>query len=681
MARSIALPMLALCLVLMPSLPLAAQQTDEEKEEEVLTKRIVVSARRLSDESQEAEKVPANVTVITREEIERSGARSLQELLAGYAGVIFYDNVGNGLESVIDLRGFSEGTATAVYVDGVRINEPDDNSTNLELLDLGIIERIEIIPGGASFSHGNGALSGTIKVYTRRGFREPFNELYAGYGGLSTKRAGVRSGSQVGPHSYFLSYGFLDSDGFRANGALRQHKLFGKYDYEVPGSFGLDMSLRYTTGELGNPGALTPAELATDREQNPYNLVDFNKTNEYVFALGCTRHISNEMLFTVNGHRREADIEVLTTGRNAALWGGFRSKSDNVSKGLTAQLTYDKDSGSWRHSLSAGFEITKDEFGNYGSYTDLEGIPTYQANDRSTNQDSKAFYLQGSLDLGTLLTLTSAARYDAIKMDFTDNLSGESGDKEFSESTAMAGVNLRLAPGSSLFLRYSQAFQTPTVIDLFAYPLYGSNPDLLPTTGDTWEGGLRAALGNAWNIHAAAFRMDLENEVVFVITDPVWYFGTNENVGRSRRSGFEFQLDGRPGDLLSLLATYTYTRAENLSKAQELGVEQVRIPMVPTHKLALRSNLTLGSLELGGELLYVGGQVLESDDTNSGPPLDAYTVVNLSASFRMEPWTLRMDALNALDAQYETRGFYSFGAIYLTPAPGRQIIATLELRY
>lgn len=679
--RTALISLLLSSLVLVPASQIAAQQQSEKEEEKVLTKRIVVSARRLSDESQSAEKVPANVTVITREDIDNSGATTLQELLADYAGIIFYDNVGNGVETTIDIRGFSEGTSMAVYVDGVRINEPDDNGVNLELLDPGIIERIEIIPGGASFSHGNGALSGTVKIYTRRGYGETFNELYAGYGGYSTKRAGIRSGSKMGPHSYFLSYGYLDSDGFRDNSNVRQHKIFGKYDYEVPGSYGLELSFRYSSGELGNPGALTPEELAQDRKQNPFNLVDFNKTDECVFTARFSYALSDKTLLSVVGHRREADIEVLTTGRNAAIWGGFKSKSGNESTGMAAQLTYENDLGSWGHSLTAGLEIVRDMFGNVGSFTDINGNPTYESNDRDTDQDSRAFYLHGSLDPVDFFTLTGAVRHDRVNMDFRDNFSKNTGQKEFDKTTAMAGFNLVLARGTALFFRYSQSFQTPTVNDLFAFPLFGSNPDLEPTTGDTYEGGFRAALGESWNLQAALYRMDLENEVVFVITDPIWFIGSNENVGRSRRTGFEMQLDGRLAEVVNLLATYSYTKAENRSMAEDLGVDDLRIPLVPEHKLALHASLDYGAWRLGGELLYVGEQVLSSDNTNSGPPLDPYSIVNLRAALEMGAWTLRLDVLNTLDSDYETRGIYSYGAIYLTPAPGRQVIGTLEFRY
>jgi len=280
-----------------------------------------------------------------------------------------------------------------------------------------------------------------------------------------------------------------------------------------------------------------------------------------------------------------------------------------------------------------------------------------------------------------MLTLSAAVRHDRVNMDFSDDFSGASGGREFSETTGMAGLSVRLGRGTSAFFRYSQSFQTPTVNDLFAFPLFGSNPDLESTVGDTYEGGVRAALGDNWSLQAALFRMDLENEVVFVITDPIRFIGSNQNVGRSRRAGLEIQLEGVTSGGLNMKASYSYIRAENLSLAEELEVSSLRIPLVPEHKFSLSAGYSVGLLRFRGDLLYVGGQVLSSDNANSGPKLDAYTVVNLGAAYDLDPWTFRLEIRNAMDEDYETRGFFSFGTSYLTPAPGRQVVAALELRY
>ena len=674
---------LCLLLVLSAAPPAAAQQSDDDDEERwpLFTRRIVVSAKRVADEGIDLDRVPANVTVITREEIERSGAATLQELLAHYAGVVLYDNVGNGIESTVDLRGFGDGTAAAVYVDGVRINEPDDNRVNLEMIDLGAIERIEIIPGGAGSSHGNGALSGTVKIYTRRGGPEPANELAAGYGGFGTTRAGVRSSGSVGEHGYFFSYGFADSDGFRDNGGYRQHHLAANYSIDSPRNYRFEAGYRYYSGELGNPGALTPAELAADREQNPFNSVDFNRSHESVFDMRYTQYFTDDAFLSAVGYRRDADIEVLTTGRHADLFGGFRSQSGHGSIGIAAQVNYHSRSEAFGPTVSIGFEVSRDSFDNVGSFTDPDGAPTFAASDRSTEQRSRAFYAHGSLTMGGLLTASAGVRHDRVDMDFSDNLGGTGDAREFSEATGSVGLAARLAPGTSLYLRYSQAFQTPTVNDLFAFPLFGSNPNLVPVTGDTYEGGLRAALGDRVLLQAAFFRMDLENEVVFVITDPLRFLGRNENVGESRRTGLELQASGSPVRGLDLLFSYTYTRAENLSLARELGVGELMLPLVPEQRLAARAAYRIGPISFGGGLLRVGEQVMSSDNANAGPMLETYTLVDLRCAWVAGYWTLRLELRNALDEQYATRGFYSLGQTYLTPAPGRSLFGALELRY
>ena len=391
--------------------------------------------------------------------------------------------------------------------------------------------------------------------------------------------------------------------------------------------------------------------------------------------------IARDTLLTIVGSRRKAEIEVLTTGRSAAVFGGFRSTSNSESNGLAAQITYDRSRSGLAHWLSAGFEVADEQFGNVGFFTDKDGNSTFEANDRTTEQNTLAIFVLGAADICNWITLSGGMRSDSIKMIFNDNLWGTTGEREFSSETGMAGLTARLTDGASAFLRYSQSFQTPTVNDLFAFPLFGSNPDLKPTSGESYEIGLRTALAGKWLMQGAVYRMDLKDEVAFVITDPLRFIGRNENVGESRRTGLDMQLSGRPMKRLSLFAGYSYTKADNLSLARELGVDSLRIPLVPEHRFSLRTNLKLGVLQLGGSLLHVGSQVLSSDNKNAGSPLNPYTLVNLRAAVDFERWTLILELLNALDKAFETRGIYSFGSTYFTPGPGRVLIASVELRY
>src|SRR5262245_14430827 len=77
--------------------------------------------------------------VITAAEIARSGATTVPELLVGWLGAALADEQGNGDQLDLAMRGFMASPVTgvsqglAVYVDGVRVNEPGAGEVNFDL--------------------------------------------------------------------------------------------------------------------------------------------------------------------------------------------------------------------------------------------------------------------------------------------------------------------------------------------------------------------------------------------------------------------------------------------------------------------------------------------------------------------------------------------------------------------
>src|SRR5689334_2856249 len=134
-----------------------------QSEDELETREVVVSSTRLPDAPVDARTLPAKVTVITAEDIRKTGAKTVQEAIQWATGIVMYDSIGNAFQQTIDLRGFNGQPvpATSVFVDGQRINEPDFNSANYDLIPYDSIERIEILPG-ASAIYGKNALGGVI---------------------------------------------------------------------------------------------------------------------------------------------------------------------------------------------------------------------------------------------------------------------------------------------------------------------------------------------------------------------------------------------------------------------------------------------------------------------------------------------------------------------------------------
>ncbi|HMV72169.1 MAG TPA: Plug domain-containing protein, partial [Pseudomonadales bacterium] len=100
---------------------------------------------------------PAAISVITREDIERSGALTIADVLRGRAGLQIRDTIGDGARGiVVSMRGFGENAVnnTLVLVDGRRLNNPSLAAPDLGSIALADIERIEVLQGGAGVLFG-----------------------------------------------------------------------------------------------------------------------------------------------------------------------------------------------------------------------------------------------------------------------------------------------------------------------------------------------------------------------------------------------------------------------------------------------------------------------------------------------------------------------------------------------
>src|SRR5690606_24018598 len=110
--------------------------------------------------------VPAQV--IDRQDIERSQARDLVELLRGRAGIDIVNNGGRGKISSLFLRG-AESDHLLVLVDGAKIGSATSGMPALQDLPVAQIERIEVIRGPRSSLYGSEAVGGVIQIFTRGG--------------------------------------------------------------------------------------------------------------------------------------------------------------------------------------------------------------------------------------------------------------------------------------------------------------------------------------------------------------------------------------------------------------------------------------------------------------------------------------------------------------------------------
>ncbi|MEK9816072.1 MAG: TonB-dependent receptor plug domain-containing protein, partial [Limnobacter sp.] len=182
--------------------------------EPVGSKEVVITANRyersLSD-------VQADVTVITQEDIQRSGASSLTDLLKRAPGIQYSSNGGGQQSSTLFIRG-SDSKHTLFLIDGQRIGPLDGFSqSQFQHLPLDQIERIEILRGPGSSLYGSDAIGGVVQIITKKADRKSGGDVSISVGNNNTRKLNT-SGTVAGERgSIRLGVGHEYSDGINAS--------------------------------------------------------------------------------------------------------------------------------------------------------------------------------------------------------------------------------------------------------------------------------------------------------------------------------------------------------------------------------------------------------------------------------------------------------------------------------
>ncbi|MFH1857793.1 MAG: TonB-dependent receptor [Candidatus Omnitrophota bacterium] len=653
---------------------------------------ILVSPSRLPGGMASLSDASSHVTVLTQKEIQQSHAKTLPELLRFVEGVFLYDAVGNQQDVTLGLRGFSEGEDVLVLVDGVKLNEPDANNVLFPLIPLDTVERIEIVRGTSSAIYGDGVFSGVVHVITKRppSERDAFYEGSYTYGSDQAYRLVQSFGGKAGPTHWFLSHVRDLSDGYRSNGGSRGTFIDAKWDYASPGeNFLWRFLVKNTDESLQNPGVLTAEEMAGDRRQtaNP------NDGREIFMSVASTDiewRMTDGLALRSHLFYRDQSIDFVTTSRTfPTVLGTDELITDTYQKGTALELD-----GRWRwlsrgHRVILGSEwdasMQDDErYDKTGSSRSV--LPTTS---RVTDKKTAAAFAQYEVELAEAWRLNGGVRLDDVRFNFVDELDSTANRKNhFSEASPKAGIVFQPHKDLNFFGSVSHSFKSPSISDLFAFPdAGGSNPDLGPEKGESFEGGVRFSLGDRLRGSAAYFRINLRDEIRFDSTDTSADspFGRFTNVAKTRRQGAEFSLKGSLWRLEHYL-TYTFTEATLRSG----GNSGKTLTLVPRNQVAWGSLYRgKGKWVLGYDAFYVGDQFVTGDDANAKSPLENYCVTGAHLLYApREDVEFFFRVNNLFDTLYSTRavviGFsevFPTGTVFFNPAPERNAAVGMRVRF
>ncbi|WP_207539717.1 TonB-dependent receptor plug domain-containing protein [Sabulicella rubraurantiaca] len=571
------------------------------------------------------ERVPAAITVITRQTIEERGFQTLAEALAIVPGLRLAASGGIGQQASVFLRGNSS-RSTLVLLDGVPVNDPAEangafNFGNELLFD---VERIEVLRGPASSLYGGSALGGVINLVTRRA---PPDRAFVPYGEIAggtqrTLRVGAGATGTVGQFDYLASVNSLSTQGFNATASRFQRTLNERDGFRGTAA----------TARLGwTPLAGTRVEGLLRWRENRFGL-DSVPRDDPNFT-GDDRRWFGQL-------RGETTLfgGAWTTGLRVAH-GSDRRVYSNLPDQLSAASGTDRYLGErttvdWGNTVRLpGFGAFTDGQASFGfthareSARSIAGAVPFQTR-VNASQDVNAGHAAVQYRIWERLDLSAGLRHDAAG--------------GFSDTTWRLGAVLQV-PELNLRLRAAggSAFNAPALFQRFGAigTSFRGNPNLRPERSLGYEVGAELdipAFGRpAFATLGATFFQSR-------VTDLINYnaqFSTLVNVDRVAIKGAELGVALRPTRWLSAELSWTITDATDRATGRPL-------PRRPEHVInaTLRAE-PLPGLVVAPTLLFTGrspegpfASYTDAGASIAGPRRNKTgTVLNITVSYRVTP--------------------------------------------
>lgn len=661
---------------------------DELNLEDLLNAQISIASGR----AQALEQAPGIVSVITDEEIQDLGARTLEEVLEAVPGFeVLTDSSG---VNQIAVRGVvtSGGSENVLLMfNGHRIG---DQPTTINLrMPVDNIERIEVIRGPGSALFGTGAFLGVINIIPKTADDFEGIRLSAGAGSFATQQYNLLGGhrAESANLSYFLQYattdgpslpvprdeqsrrddliamflpgypraslapgetrGDYESLDFNFQSAFRGFVLQGRYkDEESAGFIGttdtlsdrtlleirqalFDVSYRHSLfgGEILGRFYLTDDTLRQVRQPFP------PRTTIPGFALGVP----------------EAGVVTFPEGILFDLKGSFRTYRGDVTIDYPLFAGNDLTFGAvFEHAFVREIE----SLGNVDpetleTYPTLQPIPDFLPEDYF--RDVASAFVQDTWDLRPQIGLTAGVRYDH----YSDV--GETVNPR-------AALVWRLPREFNLKVLYGEAYRAPTAQELSRdlFNLFGV-PDLGPSDVRSFE--IAVARRFRRNIRVSA------NYFANFIRDFIVPSGAgHRNSEGADVHGVEVEAKWAYGDNLSAFLNYTYQHTEDLETGEPL-------PYTPAHLANLSVPIPIGRhLIVAPSVIARGPRPRFPDDEREEVP--GYALVNLSLrAVRLSPsWEAWLSVNNLFDTEYTDP---SPVLPYDYPRPGINFLITVAYRF
>lgn len=643
--------------------------------------------------------VPQTVSVVTRAEMDLRGVQDLNQALSYSAGIRFRDYPGQQGMQEFFMRGFRvNNTAGSVFRDGLR---SQFNGLDGDIETYGL-ERVELLKGPASVLYGQAAPGGLVNVFTKRPTDTFTGELLGQVGSFNRYEAAGDVGGPIGDSGKYL---------YRLVGLYRDADT--QFDYvqdkrkylapaftwrptdsteltllgqvQVTEGSGSDQSFPTSGTIFANPnGKISSSRFFGEPAANRYRVVTHNLGYDFKQKLGDQLTFGQTLRYTES----ELSYIGVNVASSASLFNNrtvnrlaIDRKADSQSWLTDGHLAWKTSFGDVDMTLLAGLDYTwwrrvnvqrNGTVGALDVFAPVYGQKITFANTLSSNLkqglEQTGFYVQDQLKWRGL-SVTGGLRKDWVDSRTINRLTNAQSRLKLDKITGRIGAIYEFENGVAPYASYSTSF----------LPLAGSTfagVAFKPTTGKQYEAGVKYAPRPGMLLTAAVYDIKQQN----INTPDIAHPGFFVQQGEVESKGFEFE-----GDVKVLGANvnlaYAYTDAEvtkanpNAAGVSQLGLKQLAVPK-NTISVFVNREFALGPgvINLGGGVRHVDGSYNPENTLKT----EGYELVDALVEYRLDRWSLAVNANNLFDKAYFTPGFYTQSVFY---GYRRNVMGTLRYRW
>lgn len=656
---------------------------------------------------------PANVTVTTREQMDRRMQETIQDLIRYQPG-IQVNRQTSGTDPFGSLGGFNirgvGGNRVQTLVDGNRTIERITDQTR-DFIDLSNMKKVEIVRGPASVLWGSDALGGVVAFTTKdpedyikpgknMGFQ--FDQTWNSLDNAFTEKA--TAAFRYGIVDAMLSYTRRDAEEVKLKKAknngvwpctrdplfaqdcdklnpadIESNNLLGKvvfnfspqHRFKITGEYFERITEVDQLNQLGRTVGGTP----TAPTYTSHNVTDYERKqdlerwrisldHEWTPMLGWLDEVRWQATYHPQELKRSGErIRALTSGQTDRLRdtlnysedfyeGEIQFKSSFGFAGMHHALTYGIDGG-----YTKGDYFRRDVTTNLttGVTTETVAGGFNFANFRTRRLDA---YIQDEIDLfNGVLVVTPGVRLATYRIKPKTGAGYVGPDPKTLNETdlsAKLGVIVNLNDNYSLYAQYAEGFKMPTAEQLYtSVPAFGlvNNPNLKPESVRSYEAGVRGQFKDAY-FSVNVFYADYKDFIQSFVPIPGTTDVTYQNLSKVQIYGIEGQGAWRFLPEWEANAAFSYQHGH-----QRADSSSPKLPLNGIEPLKIVGGLRWIKESWGLEVEAIGtwqNGVKRTDDSTA-PKFkpDDYFVFDLIAAWEPYPgFTIRAAALNVFDKRY-----------------------------